>query len=71
LNAIGCQLWAPILVDRGGIDLGPTGGVEAGQPVDEDERLPRDELAGLPVEHIEDPVLRGLHDHFAWLAVDR
>ena len=39
--------------------------VDRARPVHEHERLGRDELAGLAVEHVEEAVLRRLHDHLA------
>src|SRR5215831_16050971 len=45
--------------------------VDAAGPVDWHEGLGRDQLSGLAVENVEEPVLVGLHEDLATLAADR
>jgi hypothetical protein len=59
-------------ITRVRIDVGPAGlGIDAPGPGDRRVILGRDELAVGTIDHVEEAVLRRVHQHFTRLAIDR
>src|ERR1041384_2531375 len=68
----GYQYGLPAIVSARRFLWSPGFRIDTGGPSDAiDERFCGDELAGLAIEHVEEPVLRSLHDDLARTAADR